>query len=150
MYGKGLIKGLSVTGRNIFKKRLTEKYPEVKPKLADRWRGGFQLDVNECIACGLCEKSCPNSAIKLSTEKNEDNKRQLASYELDRSYCLFCGLCVEACPKKCLRFTQEFETATYDKNNVKLDLFNNQNLSAPVSTYGQPDKSSETAGKEEN
>jgi len=149
MYGKGILKGLSVTGRNVFRKRLTEKYPEVKPKLAERWRGSFQLDVNECIACGLCEKSCPNSAIKLTTEKTEDNKKRLSSYKLDRSYCLFCGLCVESCPKKCLRFTKEFETAVYNKDEVVLDLFNNQNLSAPTSSYAQPEKTGETAGKEE-
>ncbi len=149
MYGKGLIKGLSVTGRNIFRKRLTEKYPEVKPTLADRWRGNFQLDVNECIACGLCERSCPNTAIKMTTERNEENKKQLTSYKLNRSYCLYCGLCVESCPKKCLRFTKEFETAVYDKEQVILDLYNNQNLSAPTSTYAQPEKTGEKAGKEE-
>lgn len=149
MFGKGLIKGLSVTGRNIFRKRLTEKYPEEKPQLADRWRGGFSLDVSECIACSLCERACPNSAIKLTTEKNAENKRQLSSYELNQSYCLFCGLCVEACPKHCLKFTHEFETATYYKDQVALDLFNKQNLSAPVSTYGQPEKNSEAAVKEE-
>jgi len=149
MYGKGLLKGLSVTGRNVFRKRLTEKYPEEKPQLAARWRGGFQLDVNECIACSLCEKACPNSAIKLTTEKNEENKKQLASYELNQSYCLFCGLCVEACPKKCLRFTREFETATYHKEEVKLDLFKNQNLSASASIYAQPEKATEAARKED-
>ncbi|MGI6224676.1 MAG: NuoI/complex I 23 kDa subunit family protein [Peptococcales bacterium] len=149
MYGKGLIKGLSVTGRNIFRKKITEKYPEVKPQLAERWRGSFQLDVSQCIACGLCERACPNSAIKLTTEKNEENKKQLAGYELNRSYCLYCGLCVEACPKKCLRFTKEFETATYYKEEVILDLFNNQNLSAPTSTYAQPEKANEVVGKED-
>lgn len=148
MYGKGLLKGLSVTGKIIFKKKVTEKYPEEKPQLAARWRGGFQLDVNECIACGLCERACPNSAIKLTTKKNEENKRQLISYELNQSYCLFCGLCVEACPKNCLRFTKEFETATYFKEKVKLDLFNNQNLSAPASSYAQPEKKKEAEGKE--
>lgn len=148
MYGKGLLKGLGVTGKYIFRKKVTEKYPDEKPQLAERWRGGFQLDVNKCIACGLCERACPNSAIKLTTEKDENNKKKLTSYELNSSYCLFCGFCVEACPKNCLRFTKEFETATYFKDDTKLDLFNKQNLSAPVSTYGQPEKKVETEGKE--
>ncbi|NLW25159.1 MAG: NADH-quinone oxidoreductase subunit I [Clostridia bacterium] len=140
MYGKGLLKGLSITGRVIFRKKITEKYPEEKPQLASRWRGGFQLDVNECIACGLCERSCPNKAIKMSATKDENNKKKLSGYELNLIYCLYCGLCVEACPKKCLRFTKEFETATYFKETAKLDLFNNPNLSAPTSTFMQPEK----------
>ncbi|MFZ7104535.1 MAG: NuoI/complex I 23 kDa subunit family protein [Peptococcaceae bacterium] len=148
MYGKGFLKGLSVTGKNVFKKKVTEKYPEEKPSLAARWRGGFQLDKNECIACGLCERACPNSAIKLTSVKNEENKKQLATYELNQSYCLFCGLCVEACPKKCLRFTHDFEHATFYKDHVKLDLFNKPNLSAVTSAYGQPEPKKEAEGKE--
>jgi NADH-quinone oxidoreductase subunit I len=136
MYGKGLIKGLFVTGRAVFRKKVTEKYPDVKPHLSQRWRGGFQLDVSQCIACGLCERSCPNGAIKISTAKDENDKKQLSGYKLNFSYCLLCGLCVEACPKHCLRFTHDFETAAYNKDGIILDLYNNQNLSAPMSTYG--------------
>ncbi|MFZ5943748.1 MAG: NuoI/complex I 23 kDa subunit family protein [Bacillota bacterium] len=148
MYGKGLFKGLGVTGKVVFKKTITEKYPEEKPQLAARWRGGFQLNVADCIACSLCERACPNVAIKMTTEKNEENKKQLASYSINQSYCLFCGLCVEACPKNCLKFTKEFETATYDKEKVVLDLFKNQNLSAPASDYGQPEPKNQSEGKE--
>lgn len=140
MFGKGLLKGLGLTGRVIFRKKITEKYPEKLPQLPERWRGGFQLDVSKCIACGLCERNCPNRAIKMSTQKDENNKKQLASYELKYSYCLVCGLCVEGCPTHCLRFTHEFENATYHKEQAILDLFNNQNLSAPMSTYGLPEK----------
>ena len=148
MFGKGLLKGLGVTGKVIFRKKLTEKYPEEKPQLADRWRGGFQLDVSQCIACTLCEKACPNKVITMTTSVDENKKKQLASYELNLSYCLLCGLCVEACPKHCLRFTKEFETATYYKEQTVLDLFNNQNLSAPMSTYGIPEKKVVPEGEE--
>jgi len=144
MYGKGLLDGLKVTGRIIFRKKITEKYPEEKPNLSDRWKGWFQLDVDKCIACGMCERACPNSAIKIIVEKDENNKRKLAGYEIYVPYCLFCGLCVEACPKKCLSFTREFEHAKYFKDQLKLDLFNNPNLSAPTSTYGHPEKEKKT------
>lgn len=140
MFGKGLLKGLGLTGRVIFRKKITEKYPEEQPQLPERWRGGFQLDVNKCIACGLCERNCPNRAIKLSAKKDENNKNQLVSYELNYSYCMVCGLCVEGCPAHCLRFTHDFENAVYHKEQAMLDLFNNQNLSAPTSTYGLPEK----------
>lgn len=146
MYGKGLLKGLGVTGKVIFRKRVTEEYPEERPKLADRWRGLFQFDRDKCITCGMCMRACPNEVIQIDVEKDENNKRKLKGYQMNLAYCLWCGLCVEACPTHCLKFTKDFETATYFKDDVTVDLFNNQNLSAPVSTFGQPDQ--EKAKKE--
>mgnify|MGYP001075636655 CR=1 FL=1 len=92
------------------------------------------------IACGLCAKACPNSVIKVTAGKDENNKRKLVGYEVTIPYCLFCGLCVEACPKKCLSFTKEFEKAEYFKDELILDLVNNPNLSAPCSTFGHSEK----------
>ena len=137
MYGKGLIKGLAVTGKASVKKRLTEKYPEVKPVLPKCWRGDLQMDVNRCIACGLCARACPNHAITLEIGKAEDNKKKMLKYELNRSYCLHCGLCVEACPTHCLKFTLQFETALFNKENVMHDLLKHPNLEAVSSTFGQ-------------
>lgn len=47
---------------------------------------------NLCIACGDCEKSCPESAINL---KNADR--------IDRGRCTACGKCAEACPTTALK-----------------------------------------------
>lgn len=139
MYGSGLLKGLKVTGRNIFRKKVTEKYPEVMPDIPSRWRGLFRLDVDKCISCGMCARDCPNGAITITTEMDENKKRKLAGYEINLSYCLWCGMCVEVCPVHCLKHTKQFETATYFKEETILDLFNKPNLSAPVSTFGQPE-----------
>ena len=49
-------------------------------------------------------------------------------------------VCVLRLPTNCLRFTHDFESAVYHKEKAILDLFNNQNLSAPMSTYGLPEK----------
>lgn len=150
MYGKGLLKGLGVTGRVIFRKRVTEKYPEERPDIPSRWRGLFQLDTSKCTGCGICSRSCPNDAIKITTRQDENKRRKLAGYELNLSYCLLCGLCVEDCPRKSLKFTKDFETATYFKEDVVLDLFNNSNLSAPSSTFGQPDIVEKAGEESEN
>ncbi len=140
MYGKGLIKGLAVTGKASVSKRLTEKYPEVKPVLPKCWRGDFQMDVDKCIACGLCARACPNHAITCEIGKTEEGKKKMMKYEINRSYCLHCGLCVETCPTHCLKFTLEFETAIYHKENVVHDLLKNPNMDAVASTFGQPVK----------
>ncbi|MCH5325303.1 MAG: RnfABCDGE type electron transport complex subunit B [Eubacterium sp.] len=47
---------------------------------------------NGCIACKMCEKKCPNGAIKVS-----DNRA-----EIDYSLCTSCGACADGCPMKCL------------------------------------------------
>ncbi|SMB93909.1 NADH dehydrogenase subunit I [Desulfonispora thiosulfatigenes DSM 11270] len=149
MRGKGLLKGLGVTGKAIFSKRVTEEYPDVMPDIASRWRGLFRLDIDKCISCGMCVRACPNEVIKITTEMDENKKRKLSGYEMNLSYCLWCGMCVEACPTHCLRHTKDFETATFFKDEVTLDLFNRPNLSAPVSTFGQPDKEKEEKAKAE-
>lgn len=137
MYGKGLLKGLSVTGKQAISKRMTEKYPEEKPYLAECFRGGnFQLDVENCIGCGLCVKACPNKVLEVVTEKNEEGKKVLTEYWVDRQYCLYCGFCVEACPKGVLHFTMDFENAVYSRFDVPVNLVATPNLELTTSTYG--------------
>lgn len=137
MFGKGLLKGLSVTGKEAISKRMTEKYPEEKPYLAACYRGGnFQLDVENCIGCCLCARACPNKAIEVVTEKNEEGKRYVKEYWIDRQYCLFCGLCIEACNKNAIRFTLDFETAVYSRFDVPINLIENPNLDKKSSVYG--------------
>jgi NADH-quinone oxidoreductase subunit I len=137
MFGKGLLKGLSVTGKEAVSKRMTEKYPEEMPYLAACYRGGnFQLQAENCIGCGLCAKACPNKAIEVVTEKNEEGKRQVTAYWIDRQYCLFCGFCVDACNKDALHFTLDFETAVYSRFEVPVNLLDNPNLDRAASVYG--------------
>lgn len=123
MFGKGLIKGLSITLSHLFDKKVTEEYPEQKPNLPPRFKGSFKLIVPKCIACGLCSNACPNHVIKVESEKDENNKKKLTGYKMMTERCLYCGFCVEACPTKALLWTKEFENAVYLREWVNLDLF---------------------------
>ena len=43
-----------------------------------------------CIACNLCKKSCPVSAIT-------GTPKEKGSYSIDSKVCINCGLCLEVC-----------------------------------------------------
>lgn len=124
MYGQGLIKGLGITLKHFFGKKITQQYPEERPVLPDRFKGSLTLKVPKCIACGLCSNACPNHVIKVESVKDENNKKKLTGYKVMLERCLFCGFCVEACPTKALLWTKEFELTKFYRDDVNLDLFN--------------------------
>jgi len=122
VFGKGLLQGLGITFKRMVGPNITEFYPEEKPKLPTRVRSSMGLDKSKCISCNMCAMACPNGVIKLTSEKDENNKKMLKSYQMDVGRCLFCGLCVEACPTKALTVTQEYENAVYEPDELKWDM----------------------------
>ena len=111
-----LVIGLSVTGRYLFKKKITVEYPEEKTPLSPRFRGQHALrryDSGEerCIACKLCEAVCPALAITIESAERDDGTRRTTRYDIDFSKCIYCGFCQEACPVDAIVETQEFEYA---------------------------------------
>lgn len=113
MFGKGLLKGLSITWHFAFGRAITEQYPERRPKLAPRSHGSFVLEREKCTACGVCANACPNHVISVESRRDENNKRHLTKYSMKLGQCLFCGLCVESCPSQALHFKPDFELACY-------------------------------------
>ena len=122
MFGKGLLQGLGITFKRMIGPNITEFYPEEKPNLPTRVRSSMGLDRSKCISCNMCAMACPNKVIKLTSEKDENNKKMLKSYHMDVGRCLFCGLCVEACPTGALAVTQEYENAVYEPDKLKWDM----------------------------
>ncbi len=122
MFGKGLLQGLGITFKRMVGPNITEFYPEEKPTLPTRVRSSMGLQRDKCISCNMCAMACPNGVIKLTSEKDENNKKKLKSYQMDVGRCLFCGLCVEACPTKALTVTQEYENAIFEPEDMKWDM----------------------------
>ena len=128
-----LLKGLSVTGKEFVTPKITETYPDNRDNLpvAPRFRAVLELIYDaeghhRCIACGTCERVCPNSTISLaiSTRETWDGKKKkhLDKYIYDLGSCTLCNLCVDKCPTDALRFSNDFEQATFTRSKLVKQL----------------------------
>lgn len=108
---KAIIKGHYTVLKHLFRKSVTEEYPEIHPFLNPKFRGGHVL--NDCKGCGYCMKVCPSNAIYI-----DKNELVGSKYSIDYGKCIFCGNCMYYCPTKSMIMTNDFEFAT----NNKLDL----------------------------
>jgi len=98
-----LAKGMALTGRYTFRRKVTVQFPEEKTPLSPRFRGLHALrryDNGEerCIACKLCEAVCPAMAITIESDVRDDGSRRTTRYDIDLTKCIFCGFCEESCP----------------------------------------------------
>jgi len=98
-----LVKGMMLTGRHLFRRKITVQYPEEKTPMSPRFRGLHALrrypnGEERCIACKLCEAVCPALAITIESEQRADGTRRTTRYDIDLTKCIFCGLCEESSP----------------------------------------------------
>ncbi|HEX7972742.1 MAG TPA: NADH-quinone oxidoreductase subunit NuoI [Thiobacillus sp.] len=98
-----LLRGMMLTGRNMFARKITVQFPEEKTPQSPRFRGLHALrrypnGEERCIACKLCEAVCPALAITIESEQRSDGTRRTTRYDIDLTKCIFCGFCEESCP----------------------------------------------------
>jgi NADH-quinone oxidoreductase subunit I len=114
LFLKELFKGMSVTGRYMFARKITVQYPEEKTPQSFRFRGLHALrrypnGEERCIACKLCEAVCPALAITIESNQRDDGSRRTTRYDIDLTKCIFCGFCEEACPVDAIVETRVYE-----------------------------------------
>jgi NADH-quinone oxidoreductase subunit I len=117
LYLVAIVKGLLITIKHFFRKKVTIHYPEQVREMSPVYRGQHMLKRDEqgrenCTACGLCALSCPAEAITMKAEERKANEKHLyreekyaSIYEINMLRCIFCGLCEEACPKDAIYLT---------------------------------------------
>ncbi len=130
---KALASGFATTFVHLFRKPITEEYPEDKRVLPDRTRAVIVLtrdpDGNErCVACYLCSAVCPVSCISMQAAEREDGRRYASWFRINFARCIYCGLCEEACPTSAIQLTPYFETCeediltlVYEKDRLLVD-----------------------------
>src|ERR1700748_1360719 len=90
------VKGFAVTFRHLFRKPVTQQYPEYKRSVYPRFRGRHRLHRHEnglekCIGWSLFAARASRARHGLPGHENALEK------------CTACSLCAPACPADCIR-----------------------------------------------
>ena len=122
-----LVRGLALTGRYLFARKITVQFPEEKTPQSPRFRGLHALrrypnGEERCIACKLCEAICPAQAITIEAgPRRNDGTRRTVRYDIDMVKCIYCGFCQEACPVDAIVEGPNFEFATETREELYYD-----------------------------
>lgn len=95
--------GYKITGmtlKNLMKRPVTKRYPFEPQVYTSRTRGHIKNDIDTCILCGICVKTCPGVALAVD--------KPAATWTINPFSCVQCMACVRVCPKKCLTMEPEY------------------------------------------
>jgi NADH-quinone oxidoreductase subunit I len=143
LYLVAIFKGLMITLKHLFRRKVTIQYPEQVREMSPVYRGQHMLKRDElgrenCTACGLCALSCPAEAITMKAAERKPGEELLYReekyaeiYEINMLRCIFCGLCEEACPKDAVYLTisKELVPSSYDREDF---IFGKDKLVMPL------------------
>src|SRR6201987_4197421 len=110
------LQGFGVTRKQVFRKPITQQYPEYKRPVFPRYRGRhrlhrFENGLEKCVGCSLCAAACPADCISAG-------ERYARIYEINMSRCIFCGYCELACPFDAITLGNEFEISEYNRDDL--------------------------------
>ncbi len=121
-----ILRGMGVTLKYLFRKPVTNQFPDEPVQVYPRFRGRHVLKrydngLEKCIGCALCAAACPTDCIRVEAAENTDENRRSPGeryaevYEINMLRCIFCGYCAEACPTEAIVLEHDFALAEYDR-----------------------------------
>jgi NADH-quinone oxidoreductase subunit I len=130
LYIPAIADGLSTTLGHIFKKKVTEQYPEQEPKLPANYRGVHRLNRDEagrvkCVACYMCATACPAHCIDIvaapAPPEWKDREKYPETFVIDELRCIYCGMCEEACPVDAIELTTLYDLTGLNREEMIFD-----------------------------
>jgi NADH-quinone oxidoreductase subunit I len=129
LYLPAIARGMGLTLKHLFSKKLTLMYPEERPELHGNYRGmpvlvKDQEDRVKCVACQLCEFVCPPKAIRIVPGVRKADgpdakvEKEPEEFELDLLRCIYCGLCQEACPEEAIFLKRVYAATGYTRQEM--------------------------------
>jgi len=127
LYLPEIARGLALTFRHIFRKKVTLQYPEEHPVLSPRFRGIPVLVKDQegrikCVACQLCQFVCPPEAITIEAREIGTNvEKGPERFDINMLRCIMCGYCEEVCPEEAIFLSKTFEFAPTSRAEMIFD-----------------------------
>jgi NADH-quinone oxidoreductase subunit I len=137
--GKYFGKVFFTANRRKVPMHIVGEYPEVKVKLAPRYRGRLMMLKDEqgeikCVCCLACEKICPTQVISIIKGKKEGRKMPFpVRYDFEMERCIFCEFCVESCGFDSIILNHQFELAHYNREDMSFGMEGSENMFQPSS-----------------
>ena len=102
----GAFKLGKMTFGSLFKQPETIQYPlQTKPQPRGL-KGHIVIDVDDCILCGMCDRSCTTDCITVD--------KAARTWSINAFGCVQCGYCTTVCPKKCLHMDPNYHPASVE------------------------------------
>ncbi len=132
LYLPGVLRGMWITLKHIFRRKVTLQYPEQRWQFPEGFRGVPALVKDQegrvkCVACYMCQFVCPPKAITITAGEMPGDKveKYPTEFEINMLRCIYCGLCEEVCPEQAIFLTKDYEVAGETRSEL---IFNKEKL----------------------
>jgi NADH-quinone oxidoreductase subunit I len=133
IYLPGILKGMWLTLKHMFRPKVTLQYPEEKWTVPDYYRGipvlvSDQAGRTKCVACFLCQWVCPPRAITIQAEElaaSNNVEKGPREFEINMLRCIMCGYCEEVCPEEAIFMSKQYELTGTSREEL---IFNKEKL----------------------
>jgi NADH-quinone oxidoreductase subunit I len=128
LYLPAIAEGVQTTLRHVFRPKVTQQFPEVRPKMPPNYRGVHRLNRDEqgrvkCVACYMCSTACPAHCIDIVAAPSPwpDREKYPETFVIDELRCIYCGMCEEACPVDAIELTSLFDLTGMSREEMMFD-----------------------------
>ena len=128
LYLPAIVQGLQTTLKHMFSAKVTQQFPEERPKLPANYRGVHRLNRDEqgrvkCVACYMCSTACPAHCIDIVAAASPwpDREKYPETFVIDELRCIYCGMCEEACPVDAIELTTLYDLTGLSREEMMFD-----------------------------